>query len=65
MKATVDKATCLGCGLCVDVCPDVFEMDADNTAVVRVDAVPSESEDSVRDAQEQCPESSIKVEQDE
>jgi fructose-1-phosphate kinase PfkB-like protein len=25
MKATVDKATCIGCGLCVDVCPQVFK----------------------------------------
>jgi len=26
MKAIVDKDVCTGCGLCVDTCPDVFEM---------------------------------------
>jgi ferredoxin len=29
MKAIVDKDLCIGCGLCVDVCPEVFEMNAD------------------------------------
>ncbi|MBU3804700.1 MAG: ferredoxin, partial [Candidatus Cellulosilyticum pullistercoris] len=29
MKAFVDKDTCIGCGLCPSICPDVFAMDDD------------------------------------
>ena len=30
MKAFVDKETCIGCGLCPSICPDVFAMDDDD-----------------------------------
>jgi ferredoxin len=62
MKAIVDKNLCLGCGICVEVCPEVFEMGDDNKAAVKVDPVPPEVEGSCRDAAEQCPESAIKIE---
>ena len=26
MKVSIDENLCTGCGLCVDVCPEVFEM---------------------------------------
>jgi ferredoxin len=64
MKATVDKNLCLGCGICVDVCPEVFEMDDDNKAQAKVNPIPSEAEVSCRDAADQCPESTIKIEED-
>jgi ferredoxin len=64
MKATVDKNLCLGCGICVDVCPEVFEMDDDNKAQAKVNPIPPEAEGSCREAAEQCPESAIKIEED-
>lgn len=63
MKATVDKNLCIGCGICTEVCPDVFEMGDDNKAQVRQNPVPSNAEDSCRDATDQCPESAIKIEE--
>ena len=27
MKATIDRDACIGCELCVTICPEVFEMD--------------------------------------
>ena len=42
MKAFVDPTLCTACGLCVDTCPDVFEME--DVAVVIVDTVPAELE---------------------
>jgi len=29
MKAIVDEARCLGCGVCESTCPEVFEMSDD------------------------------------
>ncbi len=62
MKVTVDKDLCTGCGLCVDECPDVFEMDEDaGVAVVKSGDVPVDLEDSARDAAEGCPVEAILV----
>ncbi len=34
-KVEVDQALCTGCGLCVDSCPEVFELGADGLARVK------------------------------
>jgi ferredoxin len=60
MKATVDSDLCIGCGLCVDICPEVFEMEGDK-AVPKVDPVPPAAEETCRDAAEQCPVEAIKI----
>jgi ferredoxin len=60
MKAIVDKDLCLGCSLCPELCPEVFEMQADK-AVVKVDEVPAGAEDTCRDAAQQCPVEAIKI----
>jgi ferredoxin len=60
MRAIVDKETCVGCGLCCDVCPEVFEM-AGDTAIAKVDKVPAEAEDTCQDAAAQCPTEAIKI----
>ena len=61
MRAIVDKDTCIGCGLCCDVCPEVFEM-ADDKAVAKVDPIPTEAEETCQDAAAQCPTEAIKIE---
>ena len=63
MKAAVDLDTCSACGLCVDVCPDVFQMD-EGEDVVKVigDSVPEDQEDACTEAQESCPCEAISVE---
>jgi len=53
--------TCTACGLCVDTCPEVFEMGQD-MAVVSAGEVPPEFEDAVRQAADECPVEAIIVE---
>ena len=61
MKASVDD-NCTACGLCVDTCPEVFEMD-DDIAVVKVKDVPADSEETCREAAENCPVNAIHLEE--
>jgi ferredoxin len=63
MKVKVDKELCTGDAICVDIAPDVFELNADNIAEVLVDEVPEELQDAVRDAAESCPENCIIIEE--
>lgn len=53
--------TCTACGLCVDTCPEVFEM-GDEMAQVIADEVPAEHEDVVQQAADECPVEAIVVE---
>jgi ferredoxin len=62
MKAIVDKILCIGCGLCADLYPELFEMDNDDIAQAKLDPVPPEAEDGCRDAAAQCPVSAIQIE---
>lgn len=62
MKAHVDKDTCIGCGLCPSICPDVFSMDDDGKAVAIGSDVPSEHEDGAKEAEGSCPVNAIEVE---
>ena len=63
MKAKVDKDTCMSCGLCESICPDVFKMNDSDIAEVIADPVPSEAEASCREATEGCPVDAISLEE--
>lgn len=62
MKAFVDKDICIGCGACIGICPEVFDMDDDGLAVAIENEINSELQDSAADAQDSCPVSAITVE---
>jgi ferredoxin len=62
MKAFVDQEVCIGCGLCAEICPEVFAMNDQMTADVIVDEVPAEVEESAQDAADSCPVSAITIE---
>ncbi len=62
MKAVVDEELCTGCELCVETCPEVFEMKGD-VSVAIVDVVPEDAEDCAEQAAEECPVQAIVIEE--
>ncbi len=61
MKAHVDPDLCTGCQLCVELCPDVFQMNDDGVAVAITDEIPSDLEAGAREAAESCPVEAISI----
>jgi len=61
MRVTVDEDTCIGCGLCVEDCPEVFEMNDDKVRV-KADEVPEDVTKSCKEAAENCPVEAIQME---
>jgi len=57
-KVVVDASTCVGCGLCEQNCPEVFEMKDDGIAHVKAQAC---SSCNLKDVAEQCPVNAISV----
>ncbi len=54
MRAIVDAELCTGCGVCEDICPEVFGLE-DDLAKVKLDPVPAENEEACREALDSCP----------
>lgn len=46
----VDKEQCIGCGICVTIADEVFELDGDKAIVIKQSAEPN-----VQEAQDECP----------
>lgn len=63
MKASVNRDTCIGCGLCAAACPEVFEMQGAVAAVI-ADPVPEEVEASCQEASNDCPVSAISIQEE-
>ncbi len=61
MKANVDEQACVGCGLCCETCPEVFEL-KDGVAIVKLTPVPKSQEKECKKATEDCPASAIRLE---
>ena len=59
MKVHVDAQVCAGFGVCVGLCPEVFELHEHGYAIVRVSEVKPEDEDAMRRAASQCPSQAI------
>lgn len=62
MIAKVDKDTCIGCGACPSICPEVFQMEDDGLAAAYVTPVPTGVEDSAQEAADGCPVDAIHIE---
>lgn len=64
MKVKVTE-NCMGDRRCNDLCPEVFEYDEDQLkSIVKVDEVPGEYKELVRQAAEECGADAITIEED-
>jgi ferredoxin len=61
MKVKVDEEACIGCGVCSDICPQVFEM-KDDKAIVIAGANCDEA-GCCQEAADSCPTEAIIIEE--
>ena len=57
MKIEIDRDGCISCGLCAEICPEVFRIAEDGLSTVIPGA--SGSDDKVGEAADACPVSVI------
>ena len=63
VKVTVDQETCIGCGACVAIAPDLFELDMEKMkSKVKKQPENDQEVELAKQAAEACPTGSIKVE---
>ena len=55
MKPVVDRDLCIGCGLCEDTCPEIFQVRDDGYAYVIDESPYPELYSCARDGCESCP----------
>lgn len=61
MRARIENDDCIACGLCEEICPEVFEQ-GDEVAEVIADPVPAGAEGCAKEAAESCPTDAIIIE---
>lgn len=59
MKVIVDEDRCRGHGMCLTLCPEVFQMTDDGYAIADPSEVPDDLHESAKDAMANCPEQAI------
>jgi ferredoxin len=62
MKALVDQDTCIGCGMCIDICPEVFKYNDEDKSESILNEVPEHLKDKANEAAEVCPVEAIVLE---
>lgn len=59
MRVEVDRDRCEGNAVCVGIAPDLFDLDDDDYAVVKLDPVPADQEDLAEQSIAECPRAAL------
>ncbi|MCV7100314.1 ferredoxin [Mycobacterium palustre] len=59
MRVIVDRDRCEGNAVCLGIAPDIFELDDEDYAVVKIDPIPSDREQLVEQAIAECPRAAL------
>ncbi|CAM5740373.1 ferredoxin [Mycolicibacterium aubagnense] len=59
MRVEVDHDRCEGNAVCVGIAPDLFDLDDNDYAVVKADAVPADQEALAEQAIAECPRAAL------
>lgn len=59
MKASVDQDGCISCGLCIDLCPEVFSYNEDDVSVAIEGEIPENALERAEESRDGCPVSVI------
>ena len=51
----INKEKCIGCGTCISLCPDAFELKEDGKSYVKGNVDFSANKDCIKQAVESCP----------
>jgi len=62
MEVRVDEEICEGCETCVEICPEIFEIQWE-VALVKTEEIPEELEEACIEAAESCPVDAIVIEE--
>ncbi|MEG0857333.1 MAG: ferredoxin [Terrisporobacter sp.] len=63
MKAYVNDDTCIGCGACPEVCPEIFHMTDEDIAHAIDGEIPSDLVSRAEDARDSCPVDAINLDE--
>ncbi|MCD6194972.1 ferredoxin [bacterium] len=61
MKVKVNEQSCIGCGLCISICSDVFELEGGKSKIKK-DFDPEANKECIKEAAANCPTQAISVE---
>lgn len=59
MKVKVNQEACIGCGACVAIADEVFDINDNGLSEVKVDVVSEENKEKVQEAIDSCPTAAI------
>ena len=60
-KVVINKPACCGYGVCAEICPEVYKLDADGFVYVDNEIVPEGLEESAREGADACPQAALKL----